>query len=149
MIIRKYISSDCEQLAKLFYQSVHTVNANDYSKEQLQAWASGKVDLSSWNRLFLEHNTLVAIKDNIIVGFGDIDSTGYLDKLFVHKNYQRQGIASALCNQLEIGFTKITTHASITAKPFFLHRGYKLIKEQQVIRNGISLKNYVMEKSNN
>ena len=44
------------------------------------------------------------------------------------------------------GFTRITTHASITAKPFFLHRGYKLVNEQQVVRKGIYLTNYAMEK---
>lgn len=146
MLIREYIPSDCEQIAELFYQTVHTVNVKDYPLEQLSVWASGNVDLSVWNKSFLEHNTLVAIENSIIVGFGDIDSTGYLDRLYVHKDYQKQGIASALCDKLENGFTKITTHASITAKPFFLHRGYKVVKEQQVERNGIFLTNYVMEK---
>ena len=146
MFIREYISSDCEQLAELFYQTVHTVNAKDYSQKQLDAWATGNVDLSVWNKSFLEHNTFVAIEDNTVVGFGDIDNTGYLDRLFVHKDFQRQGIASVLCDKLENGFTKITTHASITAIPFFLHRGYKLVKEQRVARNGISLTNYVMKK---
>ena len=146
MFIRKYISLDCEQLAELFYQSVHTVNAKDYSQEQLDVWATGNVNLCVWNKSFLEHNTFVAIEDNTVVGFGDIDNRGYLNRLFVHKDYQRQGIASELCNKLENGFIKITTHASITAKLFFLRRGYKLVKEQQVMRNGISLTNYVMEK---
>ena len=146
MLIREYIPSDCEQIAELFYQTVHTVNAKDYSQEQLCVWATGNVDLSVWNKSFLEHNTLVAIENSIIVGFGDLDSTGYLDRLYVHKDYQKQGISSALCDKLENVFTKITTHASITAKPFFLHRGYKVVKEQQVERNGIFLTNYVMEK---
>ena len=146
MLIREYISSDCEKIAELFYQTVHTVKAKDYAQEQLQVWATGHIDLSSWNKSFLEHNTRVAVKNDIIVGFGDIDKTGYLDRLYVHKDYQRQGVATALCNELESGFDKITTHASITAKPFFLHRGYKVVMEQQVVRNGISLTNYVMEK---
>lgn len=146
MLIREYISSDCEQIAELFYQTVHTVNAKDYAQEQLCVWATGHIDLSAWNKSFLEHNTRVAVKNDMIVGFGDIDKTGYLDRLYVHKDYQRQGVATALCNELERGFDKITTHASITAKPFFLHRGYKVVREQQVVRNGISLINYVMEK---
>lgn len=146
MIIREYISSDCEQLAELFFQTVHTVNAKDYIKEQLNVWATGNVDLSVWNNSFLEHYTLVALENNVIVGFGDIDNTGYLDRLFVHKDYQSQGIATALCDRLEAGFDRVTTHASITAKQFFMNRGYRLIKEQQVVRKGISLANYVMEK---
>lgn len=146
MLIREYISSDCERLAELFFQTVHTVNAKDYTKEQLNVWATGNVDLSVWNNSFLEHYTLVALENNVIVGFGDIDNTGYLDRLFVHKDYQSQGIATALCDRLEAGFDRVTTHASITAKQFFMNRGYRLIKEQQVIRNGISLANYVMEK---
>ena len=146
MIIREYISSDCERLAELFFQTVHTVNAKDYTKEQLNVWATGNVDLSVWNNSFVEHYTLVALENNVIVGFGDIDNTGYLDRLFVHKDYQSQGIATALCDRLEAGFDRVTTHASITAKQFFMNRGYRLIKEQQVVRNGISLANYVMEK---
>lgn len=79
--------------------------------------------------------------------FGDIDNTGYLDRLFVHTDYQGKGIATAICNQLEQAVKgDITTHASITAKPFFEKRGYKIVKEQQVERQGIFLTNYVMIK---
>lgn len=149
LTIRKYVPSDCKHLAELFYQTVHSVNAKDYTAQQLAVWATGSVDQDAWNKSLSEHNTLVALKDDTIVGFGDIDKTGYLDRLYVHKDYQRQGIASAICEELEkmSGIGKITTHASITAKPFFISRGYKIVKEQRVIRDGISLINFVMEKS--
>lgn len=148
MIIRTYLPSDCAQLAKLFYQTVHAVNARDYTEEQLHAWASGSVNLEEWNQSLSEHYTAVAILNHTAAGFGDIDKFGYLDRLYVHKDYQRQGIATAICEVLEhsLQVSKITTHASITAKPFFEHRGYHVIKKQQVIRNGISLTNYRMEK---
>ena len=45
MQLREYRPSDCEQLAELFYQTVHSVNAKDYTKEQLDVLATGKVDL--------------------------------------------------------------------------------------------------------
>lgn len=148
MELRRYRSADCEELSALFYQTVHAVNAKDYSPQQLDAWASGSVDLSAWDRSFLEHTTFVAEEDGQIVGFGDIDRTGYLDRLFVHKEYQRQGIATALCDALEaaVQARTITTHASITARPFFERCGYRLVKEQEVIRNGVALTNYVMQK---
>ena len=148
MQLREYQTSDCEQLAELFYQTVHSVNAKDYTKEQLDVWATGTVDLGEWNSSFLKHKTLVAVEDDKIVGFGDMDNTGYLDRLYVHKDYQRKGIASAICDALESSSMKKTfiTHASITAKTFFQYRGYHVVKEQEVIRQGIALTNYVMKK---
>ena len=148
MIIRKYLPSDCKYLTELFYQTVHSINAKDYTGKQLNAWATGNEDIEEWNQSLSEHFSLVAMEDGVITGFGDIDKTGYLNRLYVHKDYQNQGIATAICDKLEIAFgvSKITTHASITAKPFFLHRGYIVIKEQQVIRSNISLTNYIMEK---
>lgn len=147
MIIRNYQPSDCRETAELFYKTVHTVNAADYTQEQLHAWATGKMDLENWNLSFQKHYSLVAVYDNSIIGFGDIDQTGYLDRLYVHKDYQGQGVATAICDKLEQTVPgKIITHASITAKPFFENRGYKVIREQQVIRNKISLTNFVMEK---
>lgn len=156
MHLRKYHPSDCRLITRLFYDTVHSVNARDYTEEQLNVWASGTVNLDQWNQSFLEHYTVVAVEEdikdafgnNLIIGFGDIDKTGYLDRLYIHKDYQGKGTATAICNKLEqaVCADKITTHASITAKPFFLNRGYKIIKEQQVERGGILLTNYVMVK---
>lgn len=148
MTLREYDASDCGELADLFYQTVHSVNARDYTKEQLDVWATGTVDLQAWNQSFLEHITMIAVENGEIVGFGDIAPDGYLDRLYVHRDYQRKGIASAVCDQLgkAVSADRITTHASITAKPFFEKRGYRMVKEQQVSRKGILLTNYVMEK---
>lgn len=149
MQLRRYKQSDCRELAELFYNTVHTVNAVDYNNEQLNAWATGHVDLEAWNKSLLEHYSIVAVDNGIIVGFGDIDQTGYLDRLYVHADYQGMGIATAICNKLEQSVSgKIVTHASVTAKPFFEKRGYKVIKEQSVERQGVFLTNYVMEKAN-
>ena len=61
--------------------------------------------------------------------------------------YQGKGVATALCDRLEqVCAGVISTHASITAKPFFEKRGYRVIREQQVERQGVALTNFVMEK---
>lgn len=148
MWTRDYQPTDCEQLAKLFYNTVHNVNAKDYSSEQLDVWATGKVDLREWNRSLLKNKTVIVMEKNEIVGFGDIDRSGYLDRLFVHQDYLGKGIATRICNELEsaVNVKVITTYASITAKPFFQQRGYRVIKKQEVIRQGIALTNYVMAK---
>lgn len=151
MIIRRYETSDCKYVAELFYNTVHFINSKDYTEEQLNVWATGNIDLEQWNQSLMLNFSFVAVEDELIVGFGDIDRTGYLDRLYVHKDYQNKGIATEICDKLEciLNVDKIITHASITARPFFEKRGYKVIKKQSVERSGVLLQNYIMEKKIN
>ena len=128
MEIRIYRPGDGPALAELFYHTVHTVNAADYTPEQLAAWAPGTAEPDGWDRSLLQHHTLVAVEGETVLGFGDMDDGGYLDRLYV-----RAG-------------GRVVTHASITARPFFEKRGYRVLREQQVERRGVLLTNYVMEK---
>lgn len=148
MELRKYRAADCPELAELFYDTVHSVNRADYTEEQVDAWADGQVDQESWDASLGVHYSLVAVERDVIVGFGDMDATGYLDRLYVHKDFQGQGIASAICDALEqaVGAAEFTTHASITARPFFEKRGYRVVREQQVERHGVLLANFIMKK---
>lgn len=148
MLLRNYVKTDCAQLARLFYDTVHTVNAKDYTQEQLAAWATGKVNLEAWNESLQARHTVVAEMDGKIVGFGDMDEIGYLDRLYVHKDYQRRGAATAICDALEQNTeaAEFTTHASITARPFFEKRGYTVVREQRVERGGVWLTNFIMKK---
>lgn len=143
MNLRPYRPADCPALAELFTQTVHTVNARDYTPEQLDAWADGQVDLAAWNTSFLAHTTLVAVEGGQIVGFADLGPEGYLDRLYVHKDYQGRGVATALCNALP---DARLTYASITARPFFERRGWRVVREQQVERRGVLLTNFRMER---
>ena len=152
MEIRAYRREDIKEIAELFYNTVHTVNVADYTEEQLDAWADGNINLSAWDRSFREHRTLVAVMTSDpgngaeqIVGFADMDGTGYLDRLYVHKDFQRRRIASALCDRLEqtADVAEFTTHASLTAKPFFEKRGYQVVQEQQVEGCGLYLEKVV------
>ena len=148
MFIRQYQPCDCREITELFYHTVHSVNARDYTERQLNVWATGEVDLENWNRTLLEHYSVVAVEEGRIIGFGDIDKSGYLDRLYVHKDFQGRGVASGICDVLgaAVSGKKLSVHASITARPFFEKRGYKVVKEQQVERQGVFLTNYVMER---
>lgn len=148
MRIRRYKLNDCHEMAKLFYHTVHTVNAKDYTPEQLDAWAPGTINTDMWDYSFQNNYTLLVEDNGILIGFGDISESGYLDYLYVHKDYQRMGVATAICDWLETRYFVdcIMTNASITAKPFFEKRGYHVVKEQKVVRNKVELTNYLMEK---
>ena len=151
MELRRYQPEDVHEIISLFYHTVHTVNAADYTPEQRDAWAPKEQDASEWNQRLSGHYTLTAWENGRIVGFGDMDETGYFDHLYIHRDYQRQGIAAAVSDALEeyaraLGLGVITVHASITAKPFFEARGYRTLGKQSVERRGQMLTNYVMEK---
>ena len=141
LTVRPYRPSDCPILAELFYQTVHGVCGRDYTPQQLDAWADGQVNLAAWDASFQAHTTLVAEWDGVIVGFADLADGGYLDRLYVHRDYQRRGIAAALCDGLP---GARLTHASLTARPFFERRGWRVEREQQVERHGVKLTNFVM-----
>ena len=140
-VLRPYRPSDGPVLARLFYQTVHTVCARDYAPAQLDAWADGRPDLAAWDASFRAHTTLVAEWDGMIAGFADLAGDGYLDRLYVHKDLQGRGIATALCDALP---GARLTHASLTARPFFERRGWQVEREQQVERHGVKLTNFVM-----
>lgn len=152
MLTRRYRPEDCAALAKLFYDTVHTVNSAHYTKEQLDVWATKDIDLDKWNKSFLINTTFVVEVNSQIVGFADMNNSGYLDRLYVHKDYQGKGIATELITHLEFimrkeNVTCFETYASITARPFFEKMGYTVEAENIVERDGILLKNFKMIKS--
>ena len=152
MELRQYRESDCGEIWQLFYDTVHTVNAKDYTQAQLNAWAPQNTDFLEWGKSRLRENTIIAVECEKIIGFGTIIITsGYIDFLYVQKDSIGKGIGTAICNELEKSsqVNEITTYASITAKPFFEKRGFKAIKENSVERNGIIFRNYLMIKHKN
>ena len=60
MLFREYQTSDCKEITELFYSTVHTVNAKDYTKEQLDVWATGQVGLEKWSQSLQEHYSIVS-----------------------------------------------------------------------------------------
>ena len=147
-----YKEEDCEEIYELFYNTVHSVNLKDYGQDQLDAWAPKEIDIAEWGKSFLQHHSVVAEKNNIIIGFGDIDKTGYLDRLYVHKDYQGIGVATMIISDLEKyasnkNVKTITTYASITLKPMLEKRGYVTLKAQTVERKGQLLTNFHMIKN--
>ena len=148
LLIRTYRSSDAPALARLFYETVHSVNLRDYTLEQADAWAPRQIDLTAWDRSLARHFTVVALEDGRTIGFGDMAPDGYLDRLYVHRDFQRRGAASAICTALEafVAAPVFTVRASLTARPFFLARGYRVVEQLQVERRGVLLASLLMEK---
>ena len=152
MKVRGYCSKDSEETLKLFYDTVHSVNAVDYNQAQLDAWAPKNRDLIKWDNRLSSNYSVVVEKDGVIIGFGSADNAGYFDLLYIHKDYQGIGVATLIANDIEryifrTGFQTITTAASITAKSFFEKRGYLVQEKQNVEVRGQLFVNFKMKKT--
>ena len=82
MIIRKYKSTDCKYLAQLFYDTVHSVNSKDYSKEQLDAWANGNIDLKQWDESFKKIILLLPVSYTHLARYQEGDIVPYFTITF-------------------------------------------------------------------
>ena len=146
MRIRPCREADLPALLDVFYRTVHTACAGDYTPAQLSAWAPETPDTARWAEKLRQETFLAAEGGGALLGFGALEGA-YLDLLYVLPDCQGRG-GSALCGFLEhlCPESRITVHASRTARPFFEAQGYRLVRSQQVERRGIMLENFVLEK---
>ena len=152
MNLRKYCPEDWKEVVKLFHDTVHSVNSDDYDEAQLNAWAPNDMGLIKLDNRLSGNYSVVAEKSGVIVGFGNANGPGYFDCLYTHKDYQRIGVATLIAEDIEKYFFRegiqiITTDASITAKPFFEKRGYIVQKRQNVECRGQFFTNFKMRKT--
>lgn len=152
MHIRRATLEDSEEIRQLFYDTVTAINANDYNAEQVKAWSSGYDNIERWNKRITEQHFFVAEKNGTITGFASLTNDGYLDVFFVHKDFQRQGIAAFLLTEIEscahnIGIKEIASDVSITARPFFVKNGFTVIAPQRVEFRDVMFDNFKMAKA--
>ncbi|EMI19507.1 GCN5-related N-acetyltransferase [Rhodopirellula maiorica SM1] len=147
--LRSYEPSDALALLELFRDTVHRINCRDYTSEQIAAWAPDDLSTDPWAERFEGKITYVAQRGYTIVGFADMMTSGYLDRLFVSADCQRQGVARRLLRAIlhsaaDLQLTEVTTEASITAKPFFLAQSFVVVQKQTVVCRGKEFTNYLM-----
>jgi putative acetyltransferase len=150
--IRDYQGSDAKALWDIHFHTIRNVNIRDYSQAQVEAWAPDISDNSVWLKRMKGLDPYVAILEELIVGYADLQYDGYIDHFFCHGNHQGKGIGKSLMQKIIFtakskGIERLYSHVSITAKPFFEHFGFQVLTEQQVEIRGQVLTNYVMEKS--
>lgn len=152
IIIRSYQEIDAPELAAIYFNTIHTINAKDYSSTQLDAWApTSSLETESWIRKWKKLPPLVATMNSKVVGFAELEENGHIDCFYCHHDYQGIGIGNALMKAIEDSarknkVSKLFAEVSITAKPFFEAKGFTVKKQQTVTIRGEALTNFLMEK---
>lgn len=149
--VRRAKADDLAEMLQLFSDTISTICKNDYSSEQIKAWTSSVEDFQTWTDKLMSQYFIVAELDNKLVGFASLENGDYIDFLYVHKDYQRQGIANKLYLEIEKEAINrraiiLSSNVSKTARPFFEQKKFIINEEQVNIRQGVEIINYKMTK---
>jgi len=148
--LRPYGPGDAAATRDVFFRAVRETARADYTAEQVAAWAPAAVDLDGWHERLLRNRTVVAVDDEgRVLGFSDADEDGFVDMLFVLPDVVGRGIAGALLDHVlerarSEGATSAGTRASLTARGFFEHKGFRVVEEHHPVRQGVRLTNFLM-----
>ena len=152
MEIIDYVPKYAHEIADLFHDSVHQVADSYYTEEELEAWAPTPPDYKKWSERLSQKRPYLAVEKSKVIGFIELESDGHIDCLYTHKDYQRSGVARCLYLHAEKearkqGIKRLYVEASQLATPFFEKQNFTMIKENVVVRNGVKLTNFSMEKN--
>ena len=152
LLIRPCRVTDAPALADLYHRSVHEGTRRHYDAAQRRAWSPQPPSHADWRRRLIDAQTIVAERGDTLLGFMTLDlDSGFLDFAYVAPEAMGQGVARTLYAVLEgrarvAGLPRLETEASLLAEPFFSRQGWRILRRQQVERDGVLLPNAVMEK---
>lgn len=150
--VRNYRPEDVEALANIFFNTIHRINIEHYTEEQVDVWAPrSSLETEGWAKKFSRTNPIIALAGDKIVGFAEFEPNGHIDCFYCHHEWIGKGVGSALMSEIltrakSSNIDRIFSEVSITARPFFEKQGFAVLTEQKVVRNGIELTNFKMER---
>lgn len=152
MKIRIATEHDIFQITRLFYDTVCKINRKDYTEEQIVVWSEHSKNDKDWLNNIKTQFFIVAENDSEIIGFASLDDNACVDFMYVHENYQGIGVATKLLIGLESeayksGFVEIWSDVSITAKAFFIKKGFCISKVYTKQVSDVDFENTIMVKS--
>ena len=136
-------TKDILEVSELITHVFNQFVALDYSNEGVQEFYRYIQPSAFRNRTQPQHFSLIALKQNKIVGVIEMREHHHISLLFVAPDVQRRGIAKELlhqalqiCRTHEPRLLDISVNASSYAVPIYERLGFRCNGEKQ-IRNGI------------
>ncbi|HGL6717457.1 GNAT family N-acetyltransferase [Burkholderia contaminans] len=137
LILRRAISDDAAEVADVYLRSRNTLASYAplaHSEAAVRDWVA--------NMLVPSGNVTVAVNDNRIVGMAAhvvTDGVAWLDQLYVHPEFRRQGIGSALLESVKsqtVGKLQLYTfQMNRDAAAFYERQGFVAIAYSDGSRN--------------
>jgi putative acetyltransferase len=138
-------------LRQIFRDAVRAIGPESYSAEQVELWAERAPDMERWCDESAGRLVFVAEDDSGVEGFTSVERDGHIDHLYVRPTRQGCGVGLALLRELEAysaaaGVERLSTEASLGARPVFERAGFSVISIQRVEIGDLGFQNYRMEK---
>lgn len=151
MFIRDFIPGEEAELRRVFVSSVHTLACDFYTQEQLSAWAPVVYDKQKWANKIAAMRPFVATAEGRVIGYADLQESGYIDHFFVSGDSSGRGVGSALMQHIhevaaQRGLMQLSAHVSLSAEAFFTRHGFLVDGRQTVAVMGIPVTNSRMSK---
>jgi putative acetyltransferase len=149
--IREFRIGDEPALHQVFLSAIHGIAINDYTPEQVNAWAPRSLDPVLWAERMRGIAPFVVEHEGKPIAYADIQPDGYIDHFFVSAPFARQGVGSKLMGRIhdEAAAKRIsvlTSDVSRTAQPFFKHWGFSIVEEREPVMRGVVIPNALMSK---
>lgn len=151
--IRPYRREDAEAISGIYQRSVEGIGPQDYTPEQVKAWASLRPHPARVHERASDGRAMLvaAGPDNAIFGFIDLESDGHIDLLYCAPETAGKGVAASLYDAVEAmararGMKRLYSEASEAARRFFLKRGFVELARRQLDIDGVAIHNFAVEK---
>jgi putative acetyltransferase len=130
--------------------AIHGIASRDYTPEQIEAWAPKDLDVERWAERVRRINPFVVEDNDEIVGYADVQPSGYIDQFFVSGDHPRRGIGRLLMDRIheeaqKLCLIELTSDVSRTAEQFFIHYGFVWSNDAPV-RRDVTIPNALMSK---
>lgn len=150
MKLRAATSKDYDALGQVMFRAIHE-GESPYTKAQRLAWLPKANSGAAWSDRLSQQYVVLAERGNDILGFMSVFPYGYIDLAFILASARGQGVFGQLLRGVtdhatQQGLLRLTTHASLSARPAFSRYGFETVRHEIVERAGDRLQRAEMVK---
>jgi putative acetyltransferase len=151
MHLRAFRNDDLPDVIAVFRDAIYNIASSDYDADQVRVWAKHLEAVEEVSTHLGQGMSVIAEDDLGVVAFGQLHPADHINYIYCRQRGRGKGYAARILNHLEaeaarLGVRVLHTEASLTARRFFAKHGYTMVGDELVVRRGIKLSRFKMQK---